>query len=168
MPSLHRWLALLVLAIVLAGDSARAQGLADLRVGHWVEVKGTLEGESIVASSIEALPPSDKHVLIGTVTEVDEADKFFVILGQYVQVSEKTQWKDVSLSDEKTARRQSSVKAERRADMMEQILDTAEFLFSRNGLHGVTLKDVAKRIGVHHTLINYYFDDWIRSSIYIM
>jgi AcrR family transcriptional regulator len=67
--------------------------------------------------------------------------------------------KDLSLSDEKTARRQSSVKAERRADMMEQILDTAEFLFSKNGLHGVTLKDVAKRIGVHHTLINYYFED---------
>jgi len=66
---------------------------------------------------------------------------------------------DLSVSDEKTARRQSSVKAERRADMMEQILDTAEFLFSRNGLHGVTLKDVAKRIGVHHTLINYYFED---------
>jgi AcrR family transcriptional regulator len=63
------------------------------------------------------------------------------------------------LSDEKTARRQSSVKAERRADMIEQILDTAELLFSRNGLHGVTLKDVAKRIGVHHTLINYYFED---------
>ena len=66
---------------------------------------------------------------------------------------------DLSVSDEKIARRQSSVKAERRADMMEQILDTAEFLFSRNGLHGVTLKDVAKRIGVHHTLINYYFED---------
>jgi len=66
---------------------------------------------------------------------------------------------DLSVSDEKTARRPSSVRAERRADMMEQILDTAEFLFSRNGLHGVTLKDVAKRIGVHHTLINYYFED---------
>nr|WP_209942953.1 TetR/AcrR family transcriptional regulator [Rhizobium halophytocola] len=43
--------------------------------------------------------------------------------------------------------------------MIEQILDTAEYLFSRHGLHGVTLKDVAKTIGVHHTLINYYFDD---------
>ncbi len=42
---------------------------------------------------------------------------------------------------------------------MEQILDTAEYLFSRHGLHGVTLKDVAKRVGVHHTLLNYYFDD---------
>lgn len=43
--------------------------------------------------------------------------------------------------------------------MIEQILDAAEYLFSRHGLYGVTLKDVAKRLGVHHTLINYYFDD---------
>ena len=42
---------------------------------------------------------------------------------------------------------------------MEQILDEAEYLFSRHGFHGVTLKDVAKRVGVHHTLLNYYFDD---------
>ena len=28
-----------------------------------------------------------------------------------------------------------------------------------HGLHGVTLKDVAKRVGVHHTLLNYYFSD---------
>jgi AcrR family transcriptional regulator len=63
------------------------------------------------------------------------------------------------LSDVKQVRRKSSAKAERRADMIEQILDAAEFLFSRHGLYGVALKDVAKRIGVHHTLINYYFDD---------
>jgi AcrR family transcriptional regulator len=43
--------------------------------------------------------------------------------------------------------------------MIEQILDTAEHLFSRHGLYGVTLKDVAKRVGVHHTLMNYYFKD---------
>jgi AcrR family transcriptional regulator len=63
------------------------------------------------------------------------------------------------VSEETSLRRKSSVKAERRADMIDQILDAAEFLFSRNGLHGVTLKDVAQRIGVHHTLINYYFED---------
>jgi AcrR family transcriptional regulator len=67
--------------------------------------------------------------------------------------------RDVSVSEETSLRRKSSVKAERRADMIDQILDAAEFLFSRNGLHGVTLKDVAQRIGVHHTLINYYFED---------
>ena len=42
---------------------------------------------------------------------------------------------------------------------MEQILDAAEYLFSKRGLYGVTLKDVAKRVGVHHTLLNYYFED---------
>jgi AcrR family transcriptional regulator len=50
-------------------------------------------------------------------------------------------------------------KAEQRAEMMEQILDVAEDLFSKHGLYGVTLKDVAKRVGVHHTLMNYYFTD---------
>jgi len=42
---------------------------------------------------------------------------------------------------------------------MEQILDAAEELFSKHGLYGVTLKDVAKRVGVHHSLLNYYFRD---------
>ena len=57
----------------------------------------------------------------------------------------------------KPARR--STKAERRAETTEQILDAAEYLFSRHGLYGVTLKDVAKSVGVHHTLLNYYFED---------
>jgi AcrR family transcriptional regulator len=50
-------------------------------------------------------------------------------------------------------------KVEQRADKMEQILDAAEHLFSQHGLYGVTLKDVAQRVGVHHTLLNYYFTD---------
>jgi AcrR family transcriptional regulator len=63
------------------------------------------------------------------------------------------------LSPEKKPRRKSSTKAEQRAEMIEQILDMAEYLFSLHGFHGVTLKDVAKRVGVHHTLMNYYFGD---------
>jgi AcrR family transcriptional regulator len=62
------------------------------------------------------------------------------------------------LPDNVTARRKPT-KAEQRAETMEQILDAAEYLFSRHGMHGVTLKDVAKSVGVHHTLVNYYFDD---------
>jgi len=50
-------------------------------------------------------------------------------------------------------------KAEQRADSIEQILDAAEYLFSKSGLHGVTLRDVAKRVGIHTTLVHYYFDD---------
>lgn len=60
---------------------------------------------------------------------------------------------------EPTTTRRRTTKAEQRAETMEQILDEAELLFSRHGLHGVTLKDVAKRVGVHHTLLNYYFED---------
>jgi AcrR family transcriptional regulator len=59
--------------------------------------------------------------------------------------------------DAKTRRRPTKV--QQRAETTEQILDAAEYLFSRHGLHGVTLKDVAKRVGVHHTLLNYYFED---------
>ena len=64
-----------------------------------------------------------------------------------------------SLSAASKSRRVTVTKAERRAETTEQILDAAEYLFSKHGLHGVTLKDVAKRVGVHHTLLNYYFED---------
>jgi len=64
----------------------------------------------------------------------------------------------LSVSEDVKPRRRST-KAEQRADMMEQILDAAEYLFSKHGLYGVTLKDVARRVGVHHTLLNYYFED---------
>jgi AcrR family transcriptional regulator len=57
------------------------------------------------------------------------------------------------------ARGKRPTKAEQRAEMTEQILDVSEDLFSKHGLYGVTLKDVAKQIGVHHTLMNYYFRD---------
>lgn len=55
--------------------------------------------------------------------------------------------------------RKRPAKAQQRADKMEQILDAAEYLFSVHGMYGVTLKDVAQRVGVHHTLLNYYFTD---------
>ncbi|HVY85142.1 MAG TPA: TetR/AcrR family transcriptional regulator, partial [Caulobacterales bacterium] len=50
-------------------------------------------------------------------------------------------------------------KAEQRAESVEQILDAAEYLFSKNGLYGVTLRDVAARVGIHTTLLHYYFED---------
>ncbi|WP_294047584.1 TetR/AcrR family transcriptional regulator [Sphingomonas sp.] len=50
-------------------------------------------------------------------------------------------------------------KAEQRAESLEQILDAAEYLFAEHGLYGVTLKDVAQRVGVHTSLLHYYFDD---------
>ena len=62
----------------------------------------------------------------------------------------------MTTTDPKPKRR---TKAEQRAESLEQILDAAEYLFADHGLHGVTLKDVAKRVGVHTSLLHYYFDD---------
>jgi AcrR family transcriptional regulator len=59
------------------------------------------------------------------------------------------------MSERSTAKRTPRSKAEQRAETTEQILDAAEYLFSKNGLHGVTLRDVAKRVGVHTTLLHY-------------
>lgn len=58
-----------------------------------------------------------------------------------------------------TAKRPRRSKAEQRAETLEQILDAAEYLFSRNGFYGVTLRDVAERVGIHTTLLHYYFED---------
>ena len=50
-------------------------------------------------------------------------------------------------------------KAQQRAESLEQILDAVEYLFSKRGIYGVTLKDVAQRVGVHTSLLHYYFED---------
>lgn len=49
-------------------------------------------------------------------------------------------------------------KAEMRATTIKQILDVGEELFSIHGYPGVTIKDVADKIGVHSALVLYYFD----------
>lgn len=48
---------------------------------------------------------------------------------------------------------------ERREQSIEQILDAAEYLFSEHGYYGVTLKDVAGQVGIHTSLVHYYFED---------
>jgi AcrR family transcriptional regulator len=57
------------------------------------------------------------------------------------------------------AKKPARSKAEQRAETLEQILDAAEYLFSKHGLHGVTLRDVAQKVGVHTSLMHYYFED---------
>ena len=50
-------------------------------------------------------------------------------------------------------------KAQRREETTTRILDVAERLFARDGLHGVTLKAVAAEAGVDTALVHYYFED---------
>lgn len=57
------------------------------------------------------------------------------------------------------ARKAPRTKAEQRAETLEQILDAAELLVSKYGLYGVTFRDVAQEIGVHTSLMHYYFED---------
>lgn len=47
----------------------------------------------------------------------------------------------------------------RRISTQDQILDAAEELFSRYGLHDVMLRDVTSQVGVDHSLVHYYFKD---------
>jgi len=56
-------------------------------------------------------------------------------------------------------RKKLRTKAERRAETLERILDAAEYLFSKHGWNGVTLRDVASKVGVHTSLMHYYFVD---------
>ena len=63
------------------------------------------------------------------------------------------------MSNTATVKRPRRTKAEQRAESLEQILDAAEYLFSKRGLDGVTLRDVAERVGIHTTLLHYYFKD---------
>ncbi|MEH3158853.1 MAG: TetR/AcrR family transcriptional regulator [Sphingomonas taxi] len=57
------------------------------------------------------------------------------------------------------AKRRPKTKADQRAATMEQIFDAAEALFAKHGLYGVTLKEVAQQVGVHQSLLHYYFKD---------
>jgi AcrR family transcriptional regulator len=56
-------------------------------------------------------------------------------------------------------RRRARTKAEQRAETSEQILDAAEYLFSKRGLYGVSLRDVANHVRIHESLVKYYFKD---------
>ena len=57
----------------------------------------------------------------------------------------------------RAAARPRNHKARVREAAIERILDAAEQLFAERGYHGVTLKDVAARVGVSSTLIHYHF-----------
>ena len=52
----------------------------------------------------------------------------------------------------------SSKRAERSFETRSRILDAAEELFSRHGIYGVTLRDIASLAEVDTALLHYYFD----------
>jgi AcrR family transcriptional regulator len=50
-------------------------------------------------------------------------------------------------------------RADQRAATLKLILDTSEELFSQLGYFGVTIKDIANKMGIHPALIHYYFEN---------
>ncbi|MBK7877351.1 MAG: alginate export family protein [Planctomycetes bacterium] len=84
---------LVLFVLALFTSRAAAQSFDDLRVGHWVEVKGKLaEGRRFEAEALEVLAPDDQNVLIGTVDRVDVDGGRLFLLAQEVHVSDKTDW----------------------------------------------------------------------------
>ena len=79
-------------------------------------------------------------------------------VGKFMAVS-KAKRAPKSAANKAGVRKPARSKAEQRAETLEQILDAAELLFSKHGLHGVTLRDVALKVGVHTSLMHYYFED---------
>lgn len=62
-------------------------------------------------------------------------------------------------ADDKAARRGRPVRRPTAApDMGSHILDHAEALFALHGLHGVTVRDVARAAAVDPALVHYYFE----------
>src|SRR6202012_3516488 len=52
-----------------------------------------------------------------------------------------------------------STKVAQSAETKRQLLDAAGLLFSKHGLYGVTLRDIAVKVGVDASLMHYYFKD---------
>jgi len=94
---------LLILAILaprgVAQDEAPTATLDDLRVGHWVTIKGELstatgpdERTRFVAQELEVGAAQEYESLIGTI-EADPRDlREWVLLGQPISRSDRTEW----------------------------------------------------------------------------
>ena len=62
-----------------------------LRVGNWVEIRGTLGKENLFqAARVDLIEPARYQVLIGTVVSQLDTDHF-TLLGQRVEIQEKTE-----------------------------------------------------------------------------
>ena len=77
------------------GSGNGGDGPGIVRVGHFLEVRGTFDREGLfVAERVELLPPED-DVIIGTVREKPSARERFVLNGQEIHASARTEWKGV-------------------------------------------------------------------------
>ncbi len=94
-----RFITFCALLIGLAGlNPAQAQQespLSAIREGHWLEIRGEFKGDGkFEAARVDLIHSQRYEVLIGTIAEKEEDDKF-IMLDESVEVVEKTTFKRV-------------------------------------------------------------------------
>ena len=90
-PRCRVWLVLVLLPWLALTLSA--QSVEDLRVGHWLRIKGALDPNGrFVAEELELREPAEEQGVIGLATDVEPRQSRFRVLGQLVKISDKTEW----------------------------------------------------------------------------
>jgi alginate production protein len=84
----------LFLVLLLGSEAATQSGptLDDLRVGHWVRVRGHDAPDGFQAGEVEVLTPEDEESFIGMPMDSQPGGSSFVILGRPVQTRARTSW----------------------------------------------------------------------------
>lgn len=91
-------LALLAHHELTQADEGGHTQASSLRVGLWIEARGTLEDNgNFIASEIDMVQPGRYEILLGTVERM-VSDKSFMLMGQSVEISEKTTFREVTAS----------------------------------------------------------------------
>jgi len=89
----------LLLVCIFTSFPAIANEMNDIVPGHWLEIRGTLDEQGdFIAARADLVEPETDEVLIGTISEVPAADEFF-LLGQAIQISQKTRFSKVDASN---------------------------------------------------------------------
>ncbi|MHC4845871.1 MAG: alginate export family protein [Planctomycetota bacterium] len=96
---------LVALLVALLAPDGAAEDVTDLRVGHWVRVKGRPDATGdFRGSEVELRAPKDDESLVGTVTEVAGDRSWFRLLGIRVRISGRTEWENLSVDGLEGAR----------------------------------------------------------------
>ncbi len=91
------FLALAAGVLAAHAQEGAAPSISDLKVGHWIEAKGTLQAGVFVVSEIEVQEPADEEELIGCATRVKGLDQRFELLGMRVDIDSETKWSQIAL-----------------------------------------------------------------------
>jgi len=89
----RRRLTLILLSLLLLAAPGAAQTVEEVKVGHWIRVKGRLSEDGIfVADEIEVREPSNEESIVATPTNVRDGGQWFDMLGMPCETSARTEW----------------------------------------------------------------------------